>query len=527
MIEKEYELDYARNIFGKRVNYKKNAINIVPDQATFELPECTVFVKTSDKHFPKRDLPMDDWITFFGIWIAEGWADKYSVGFAAHKPRVKEALTACATKFGFTFNKLSDGITDGNNRWEIRDRQFAHYLHPLSVGSTNKKLADWCFRLSQRQSELLVEALMLGDGHKCKGGGCYQYYTSSTRLADDVSTLALHAGWSGNIHQRFEVGHSVWLERDQRNITTTTPGYVVTIVRKKNEPQVNHGHVKSQNGQRESWIDFKGRVYCCTVSSGVFYVRKNGKSVWTGNSRFAQKGTLGLVLNDDEMPVSMKDGTSPDIIINPHSIPSRMTIGKIIEIVASKVAALSGESANATAFRPYTVDDLRRSLKQYGYDEFGNEPMISGITGKPMQAQIFTGPCYYQMLRHHVQDKMQRRDTGAVVPRHRQPVGGRGTEGGSGLRVGEMEHWAFVSHGASSVLRERLCLVSDKYTTVFCEVCGTIAIADHVDKGYVCRRCGTQGSFGVGTIPYAYKLLVHLLAGAGLSMRVRLSQGPA
>ena len=144
--------------------------------------------------------------------------------------------------------------------------------------------------------------------------------------------------------------------------------------------------------------------------------------------------------------------------------------------------------------------------------------MISGITGKPMQAQIFTGPCYYQMLRHHVKDKMQMRSTGAVVPRHRQPVGGRGTEGGSGLRVGEMEKEAFVSHGASSVLRERLCLVSDKYTTVFCQVCGTIAIADHVDKGYVCRRCGEKGSFGTGTIPYAYKLLVHLLAGAGLSI---------
>jgi DNA-directed RNA polymerase beta subunit/intein/homing endonuclease len=203
-----------------------------------------------------------------------------------------------------------------------------------------------------------------------------------------------------------------------------------------------------------------------------------------------------------------------------NCIPSRMTMGMIIEIVASKLAAIQGERVNATAFRPFDIDELRRNLKQYGYNEFGNESMVNGMTGKRFKSQIFIGPCYYQALRHHVQDKIQMRSRGAINPISHQPVGGRARHGG--LRFGEMERDSLISHGASSVLRERLCDVSDAYRTVWCQTCGTIAISDTISETYLCRNCKTKANFGTVTIPYAYKLLVHMLNGAGLNMTLGL-----
>lgn len=241
-------------------------------------------------------------------------------------------------------------------------------------------------------------------------------------------------------------------------------------------------------------------------------------------SRYAQKGTTGIILPPEDMPYT-KTGMKPDIIINPHCIPSRMTIAKLIEIVTSKVAALRGERVNATAFNNFNLDEFRRNLKQYGYNEFGNETMFSGFTGKAFPAQIFIGPCYYQALRHHVKDKVAMRSRGAIKAITHQPVGGR--QRGGGLRFGEMERDALIAHGASSVIQERLCFSSDAYRTAFCKSCGTIAVARVIgeQRQHICRRCGDQGQdqFGVCTIPYAYKLLTNILAGAGIQMRFGLS----
>lgn len=208
-----------------------------------------------------------------------------------------------------------------------------------------------------------------------------------------------------------------------------------------------------------------------------------------------------------------------------NCIPSRMTLGMIIEIVASKLAAIQGERVNASAFRPFDIDGLRRSLKQYGYNEFGNETMMNGMTGKQFKAQIFMGPCYYMALRHHVQDKIQMRSRGGINPISRQPVGGRSR--GGGLRYGEMERDSLISHGSSAILRDRLCDVSDAYKTVWCQTCGTIAISDTVSETYLCRKCKTKGNFGNVTIPYAFKLLVNMLGGAGLNLTLGLKRAEA
>lgn len=239
-------------------------------------------------------------------------------------------------------------------------------------------------------------------------------------------------------------------------------------------------------------------------------------------SRYAQKGTIGLILPEIEMPFSEATGMVPDLIINPHCIPSRMTIGKLLEFVASKHAAFSGERVDASAFRPFDLEEFRLGLRQRGFDGHGYERLRSGRTGKIIKGEIFMGPCYVQALRHHVKDKYQMRGKGAIKPASHQPVGGRML--GGAQRVGNMETDSFISHGASSVLQERLCHSSDAYKTVWCETCGTIAISNVISKEFVCRKCGDQGNFGTTTIPYSFKLLMHMLNGVGFQIAAGMRQ---
>lgn len=232
----------------------------------------------------------------------------------------------------------------------------------------------------------------------------------------------------------------------------------------------------------------------------------------------AQKSTIGVILDDVDMPYIADSGITPDVIMNPHAIPSRMTVGTLIEIVASKLGALSGEKINASAFNEFNVDTLIENLKQYGFSNRkarGYEDMINGQTGEPITAQIFVGPVYYRALRHLVQDKIQGRGTGPYTIATRQPVAGRSNLGG--LRFGEMERDALISHGASKVLRERLMVSSDEYRTVFCATCGLIAI-DDPDLGYRCQQCQGKAEFGRCSIPFSYKYLTQLLAQTGMKL---------
>lgn len=240
-------------------------------------------------------------------------------------------------------------------------------------------------------------------------------------------------------------------------------------------------------------------------------------------SRYAQKATLGMILNPEDMPFTVRDGVIPDIIINPHTIPSRMTIAKLLEIVSSKVAVFKGERVNATAFRKFDIDSFKRNLKEYGFAAGGKERLQSGFTGRLMEAQIYTGPCYYQALQHNVADKIQMRaQEGPITKLARQPIGGRANRGGQ--RVGEMERDAIISHGATAFLQERLCTVSDAYKSPYCEKCGTIAITEIQTNKFVCNTCGDKAKFGSCTIPHSFKLLSHMLAGAGFNLTMQMGK---
>ena len=190
------------------------------------------------------------------------------------------------------------------------------------------------------------------------------------------------------------------------------------------------------------------------------------------SSRPGQKGMCGLVLEQHEMPFT-KDGIVPDMIINPHAIPSRMTINQLLECVLGKSSCLGGFLGDATAFQNNDIHDYAKLMGKYGYEEWGNEVMYSGITGEQMKSSIFIGPTYYQRLKIMVADKIHSRGTGPLQNLTKQPAAGRSNNGG--LRIGEMERDSILAHGISGFLKESMMERSDKFTVKINETNGLIS----------------------------------------------------
>ena len=186
------------------------------------------------------------------------------------------------------------------------------------------------------------------------------------------------------------------------------------------------------------------------------------------SSRHGQKGTIGMTFGSENLPWNM-DGIVPDIIVNPHALPSRMTIAHLIETLGAKKAAITGTFVDASPFTGLTVDDVASELKKHGFHQHGNEQLYSGYTGEPIQAKIFMGPIYYQRLKHMVDDKIHCRGRGRRNALTGQPNEGR--KHGGGLRVGEMEKDSFNSHGASFVINERMMISSDAKKITICPTC--------------------------------------------------------
>ena len=226
------------------------------------------------------------------------------------------------------------------------------------------------------------------------------------------------------------------------------------------------------------------------------------------SSRHGQKGTIGIIMEESDMPFT-NNGLKPDIIINPHAIPSRMTIAQLKETLMGKVLVELGLFGDGTSFGDITLDFIRSELLKLGYEKNGNEIMYNGMTGEMIETSIFIGPVFYQRLKHMVNDKQHSRSFGPMVILTRQPAEGRARDGG--LRFGEMERDCMVSHGAASFTKERLYDVSDKYSVHICKQCGNIAAYNDKVKIYHCRLCDNRINFAKVNIPYAYKLLTQEL----------------
>jgi hypothetical protein len=237
-------------------------------------------------------------------------------------------------------------------------------------------------------------------------------------------------------------------------------------------------------------------VYCCEVQDSLLYVRRNGKAFWCGNSRHGQKGVVGAIVPSSTMPFTAS-GLVPDIIVNPHAIPTRMTIGHLIECLLAKTGAVTGNYIDGTAFENQDVESMASTLTEYGLDKTGDEIMYNGITGEQMNCEIFIGPTYYFRLKHMVDDKVNFRDVGKMVSLTRQPTQGRGNDGG--LRIGEMETNVLIAHGISAFAKESMMERSDAYQ-IKVDVSGKII---PINKGI-----GINEHHKTANIPYAFKLLM-------------------
>jgi len=235
------------------------------------------------------------------------------------------------------------------------------------------------------------------------------------------------------------------------------------------------------------------------------------------SSRHGQKGTIGNIIPECDMPFTAA-GVKPDIIINPHAIPSRMTIGQLKETLLGKVLVELGLFGDGTAFGDLSIDYIRKELVKVGYESCGNELMYNGLTGQQLETSIFMGPVFYQRLKHMVSDKQHSRSIGPMVNLTRQPAEGRCRDGG--LRFGEMERDCMVSHGASRFTKGRLYDASDKYQVNVCKRCGMVAAYNEKMKIYNCKTCDNRTDFNYVEIPYACKLLFQELQTMNIAPRI-------
>ena len=238
-------------------------------------------------------------------------------------------------------------------------------------------------------------------------------------------------------------------------------------------------------------------------------------------SRHGQKGVLGLLANNEDLPYT-SEGIVPDVLINPHAFPSRMTVGMFMESITGKAAAMRGTQFDGSAFVGEKIDAVKKVLGSAGFKYSGKEIMYDGRTGKAFPAEVFVGVVYYQKLHHMVADKIHARARGQVQMLTKQPTEGRAR--GGGLRFGEMERDCLIAYGASMILKDRLLEESDKTEIYVCERCGLVAYHDMKQRKFVCRVCGDKARVSSISIAYAFKLLLQEMMSLNIAPRLLIKE---
>ena len=527
--DKDYELIQAQDVIGKMVRFQKSIDNVYPDIEWMEL---------DDKLYK-----MDDWLQLLGMFIADGSTNSGAIYISALKDRKIAFNTNMLTKLGIKYKY--DNINDNFSILKGPYPEIYEHLDNLSVGALNKYLPDYVWNLSKRQSIILLDALLQGDGHTYNDGFS-RYGTISLRLANDICRLAVHCGWSGITKIAAEPGDTPHMIRDSGKnkdkfhlIESKNTYYKVSIIRKQNQPFINK---KVNESNKEELIDYKGKVYCIEMqSSHLYYMRENNyaPSMLIGNSRAGQKGTLGLIIPEEDMPFT-SDGVRPDLIINPHALPSRMTIGQLVECLFGKACCEYGAYGDCTAFatKGANYDTYGHMLTKAGYHSSGNQLLYNGFTGEQIYSEIYIGPTYYMRLKHMVKDKINYRATGKRNFLTRQTNQGRANDGG--LKIGEMERDGIMAHGLSYFLNESYMVRGDQYYMGICNKTGAIAVynpdnnlflspfADgplvfnkNIEGQEVLNAISKFGrSFSIVRIPFALKLLIQELQVMNIQMRL-------
>ena len=238
-------------------------------------------------------------------------------------------------------------------------------------------------------------------------------------------------------------------------------------------------------------------------------------------SRHGQKGVIGMIIPKYDMPYT-EDGITPEVILNPHAIPSRMTVGQLLETIAGKVGAIKARYIDGTPFFKEDVDSLMVELLKAGYDPHAREVMYDGKTGRLIDKPVAIGVVFYQRLYHMVADKMHARATGKVQLLTRQPTEGKARQGG--LRFGEMERDCLVGHGAAALIRDRMLFNSDYYTMYVCNECGHISWYNRRKRVLECPIHGENGDVKPVKVPYAFKLLLQEITSMVIKPEVHVAE---
>ena len=238
-------------------------------------------------------------------------------------------------------------------------------------------------------------------------------------------------------------------------------------------------------------------------------------------SRHGQKGVMGLLAKAEDLPYTA-EGMSPDVLINPHAFPSRMTVGMMMESVCGKAASFRGKRFDGSAFVGEKMDEVKKVMDTHDFKYSGKEIMYDGRTGKAFPVDVFIGVVYYQKLHHMVADKIHARARGQVQMLTKQPTEGRAR--GGGLRFGEMERDCLIAYGASMILKDRLLDESDKSDIFVCERCGLVAYHDVKQRKYVCRVCGDKAKVSSVSVAYAFKLLLQEMQSLNVAPRLLIKE---
>ena len=535
--DKSFKLQKAEDIVGKDRTHKRGAENGLLNSKYikyFRIPKDNEnevdliqnkfkVIKKDGKLYDDEDrrvFPMDSWLKFISMIICDGHVPKnnsIALIISASKSRKLKLLNEIINELNIDIVSTENHSSYKSIYHRIWDKDIRYYfMNNYCEKAQNKYLPDYVFNLNKEQSRLLLEYMIKFDGslETGKNGTSrgLRFSTSSVKLRDNMMILALHAGLSGSYSLSKKKGHEQKIGKNTFKLNFDA--WRVNIAPTKNEVCVNG----SRKNEHDKIIKYTGKVYCVEAPpSHVVYVRRNGKGMWCGNSRHGQKGTIGMVYRSEDMPFT-EEGITPDIIINPACIPSRMTIGQLLECTLSKIGAIEGEKHDGTPFEDLNIEQICDKFKKYGFNRKGTEVLYNGQTGERIKTEIFIGPTFYQRLKHMVKDKVHSRSTGPVQNLTRQPAEGRSRDGG--LRLGEMEVDCLLSHGAAGFLKERIFECSDMYHSYVCNKCGLLATVNPQKNIFLCNSCGNTNDFSKINLPFASKLLWQELYSLGIIPRI-------